>query len=187
MVPTLKHIVGGQRNDIWPAAALCLGLFAGSAASAQTACVQCSGPDQVYRCEATSNQAIPDQAVGWFCVSKIASEHAHESCGVQRGAKVCEGLTVSYVYDENIGTSEPPADDSPKNRTGNDEPATLGEFTKDTVSASAKSAKKAGENIGDAASKAGSATSEAIKNAGSAIGNATKKTLKCLGSALNDC
>ena len=184
MVPILKHITRRLGKDIWPAAAVCLSVFTGLAASAQTACVQCSGPDQVYRCEATADQPIPDQAVGLFCVSKIASDHAHESCGVQRGAKLCGGLSVTYVYDENSGTS---ADTRAPNRTANGEPATLGEFTKDTVSASAKTAKNAGENIGSAASKAGTATTDAIKGAGNAIGNATKKTLKCLGSALNDC
>ena len=166
--------------------AICLAFWA-TPAGAETACVSCSGPDQLYRCEANSDQSIPEQAAGLFCVAKIASEHAHEICAVQRGAKICDGLTVSYTYDENIGAAEPRAASSWQGRTDIDEPKTLGEFTKETVSASAKSAKKAGENIGEAASKAGAATSDAIKGAGSAIGNATKKTLKCLGSALNDC
>lgn len=149
--------------------------------------MRCSGPDQVYACEATSNQRIPQQAAGLFCVAKIASEHAHELCAVQRGGTVCEGMAVTYAYDENFGTSEPADASHWHDRSGIDEPATLGEFTKETASASAKSVKEAGENIGEAASKAGTATSDALKGAGSAIGNATKKTLKCLGSALNDC
>jgi hypothetical protein len=187
VIATLKHIVIGRGTSIWPAAALCLAFLAGTAACAQTACVRCFGPEQVYRCAAVSNEAIADQAVKLFCVAKIASEHAHESCAIQRGVTDCEGLTVSYAYDETIAASTPLVGDGAGNRIGDDEPATLGEFTKDTVSASARSAKKAGENIGAAASKAGTATSEAIKGAGNAIGNATKKTLKCLGSALNDC
>jgi len=190
MVPTLKHIAFPLGKDIWPAAVLCLGIFASSAASAEVACVQCSGPEQLYRCEITADHAIPDQAAGMFCVSKIASVHAHESCAAQRAVTVCGGVSVSYVYDENTGPSAPAADASagnPQGRTANDEPETLTEFTKDTVNASAKSAKNAGENIGNAASKAGAATTDAIKGAGNAIGNATKKTLKCLGSALNDC
>jgi hypothetical protein len=187
MVLTLKHIARRRGQDIWPAATVCLTLLTGSAASAQVACVQCSGPEQIYRCEATADQPIPSQTLGLFCVSRIAGEHAHEICGVQRGATVCGGLPVSYVYDENFGTSADGSGGNAPNRTANDEPATLGEFTKDTVSASAKTAKNAGENIGSAASKAGAATTDAIKGAGNAIGNATKKTLKCLGSALNDC
>ena len=188
MVPTLKHITCPLGKVIWPAAALYLGIFAASGASAEVACVQCSGPDQLYRCEVKVDQAIPDQAVGLFCVSKIASEHAHETCGAQRAATVCGGVPVSFVYDENLGAAS--AVDANWEKTGErtgGEPATLSEFTKNTVDASAKSAKNAGENIGNAASKAGAATTDAIKGAGNAIGNATKKTLKCLGSALNDC
>jgi hypothetical protein len=187
MVAILKHIAGRRGEHIWPAAALWLGLLAGSAACAQIACVQCSGPDQLYRCEATADQPIADLAVGLFCVSRIASEHAHETCGVQRGATVCGGVAVRYVYDENFGASADSGGEAAPNRTANDEPATLGAFTKETVNASAQSAKNAGENIGSAASKAGTATTDAIKGAGNAIGNATKKTLRCLGSALNDC
>jgi hypothetical protein len=166
---------------------MCLALWTGPAAWAETACVRCSGPDQVYACEVTSNEHIPEQAAGLFCVAKIAGEHAHELCGVQRGAKTCDGMAVTYRYDENFGASEPPAASGWQDRAGIDEPATLGEFTKEAVTASAKSAKRAGENIGEAASKASAVTSDALKGAGGAIGNATKKTLKCLGSALNDC
>ena len=186
VVLTLKHIARRRGKYIWPAAAVCLALLTGSAASTQVACVQCSGPEQIYRCEATADQPIPNQTVGLFCVSKIASQHAYEICGVQRGTSVCVGVPLSYVYDENFGTSADGGDSAP-NRTVHGEPATLGEFTKDTVSTSTETAKNAGKTIGSAASKAGAATTDAIKGAGNAIGNATKKTLKCLGSALNDC
>jgi hypothetical protein len=191
MVPTLKHIARRLGKDIWPVAVVSFALLTGSAALAETACVRCFGPEQVYRCEATADQPIPNQAVGLFCVSRIASEHAHEGCGVQRNTTVCGGLSVTYVYNdvynEDLGTSAEDSGDRAPNRKANGEPATLGEFTKDTVKASANSAKNAGENLGNAASKAGTATTDAIKGAGNAIGNATKKTLKCLGSALNDC
>jgi hypothetical protein len=191
MVMILKHIPGRHGEVIWTAAAAGLLCLTASAASEQTACVRCSGPEQVYRCVATAEQPIPDQAVGFFCVSRIASEHSHESCAVQRGAAACDGLSVSYLYDDNAGASPLAADssggDNPASHNANGEPATLGEFTKDTVRASAQSAKTAGENLGSAANKAGTATTDAIKNAGNAIGTATKKTLKCLGSALNDC
>lgn len=187
MVRTLKHIARRLGKDIWPVAVVSFALLTGSAALAETACVRCFGPEQVYRCEATADQPIPNQAVGLFCVSRIASEHAHEGCGVQRNITVCGGLSVTYVYNEDLGASAEDSGDRAPNRKANGEPATLGEFTKDTVKASANSAKNAGENLGNAASKAGTATTDAIKGAGNAIGNATKKTLKCLGSALNDC
>jgi hypothetical protein len=167
-------------------AVLMAALLAGSA-TAQTACVRCFGPEQVYRCEAVSDLPVEENAVGLFCVSRIAADHAHASCAVQRAGDGCEGVQVSYDYGDQQQTGLlPEAAAADETGTGG-EPATLGEFTKDTVDASARGVKKAGENIGNVASKAGSATADAIKDAGDAIGNATKKTLKCLGSALNDC
>ncbi len=68
MVPTLKHIIGRVGQIIWPAATVCLVLLADTAAWAQTACVRCSGPEQVYRCDVSSDGAVTDQAVGFFCL-----------------------------------------------------------------------------------------------------------------------
>jgi hypothetical protein len=154
-------------------------------ALAQSVCVHCTGPDQDYVCNVSAEGFIPAKPIGLFCASKIAGEHSHESCAVQNTPTACTGVEVSYVYraDSPGSLAAEPQDVN----AAPGEPATLGEFTKDTVNASAKSVKKAGENIGEAASNAGSATANAIKGAGNAIGDATKKTLKCLGSALNDC
>ncbi|WP_125461587.1 MULTISPECIES: hypothetical protein [Rhodomicrobium] len=169
-------------------ATLCLLIISVSALSAEGVCVRCTGPDQTYRCDATADHPIANRELGLFCAAKIASERGHDICATQRNATDCDGVAVTYTYEEapGIGLATLPADE-PTGTTKRDEPATLGEFTKDAVSASAKSVKQTGENIGDAASKAGKATTDAIKGAGSAIGNATKKTWNCLGSALNDC
>lgn len=148
--------------------------------SAGTVCVQCYGPEQVYRCEATDDLPIPQNAAGLFCVSRLASEYGHAGCGVRRNAAVCEGVQVSYPYQNH---QEAPAAGGEAAVSGGTEPSTLEEFTKETVDASAESMKKAGESLGNAAST----TADAIKGAGAAIGTATQKTLKCLGSALNDC
>lgn len=163
-------------------------LLAAPAFCDEVACVICTGPDQTYRCEVTGDAATA-ASTGLFCASRIAGEHAHESCAVQRASADCTGLVVTYAYREDgangtAAVAEPPAEPKEVDKS---EPKTLGEFTKDTVEGSAHAVKKAGENIGSAANKAGKATTDAIKGAGTAIGNATKKTLKCLGSALNDC
>lgn len=175
-----------SRPAAWTCAWLGL-LLSATALSAQTACVRCTGPEQTYRCEATADEPIETRALGFFCATRIADEHSHESCATQRGVTDCHGVPVSYVYEQVPGIGMTPDDAAPADPKAGDEPRTLGEFTKDTVSASAKSVKKAGENIGDAASNAGKVTTDALKGAGSAIGNATKKTWNCLGSALNDC
>ena len=161
-----------------------------AAASAQTVCVRCTGPDQTYACTAIADDPVPDAALGLFCVSRIAGEHNHASCSIERSSTSCDGLAVSFDYDENaVPGAAANADPKPETAdTPNDgEPRTLGEFTKETVDASAKAVKKAGENIGESAANAGKAAADAIKSTGKTVGNATKKTLKCLGSALNDC
>jgi hypothetical protein len=158
---------------------------------AGTACVICAGPAQTYRCEVSADNALPPHVTGLYCVSRIAKDHHHASCAAARGQVDCEGIAVSYAYEEGLAPSAaaaPETPDAPDEGGGQKrEPETLHEMTKDSVDASASAVKKAGENIGEAASKAGKATTDALKSAGKAIGDATKKTFKCLGSALNDC
>jgi hypothetical protein len=156
---------------------------------AGTACVICAGPAQTYRCEVSADNALPPHVTGLYCVSRIAEDHHHASCAAARGQVDCEGIAVSYAYEEGLAPSAavPPDGEDAPGEPGNGEPETLHEMTKDSVDASASAVKKAGENIGEAASKAGKATTDALKSAGKAIGDATKKTFKCLGSALNDC
>jgi hypothetical protein len=160
-------------------------------AGAQTSCVRCTSPDATYHCTAGSAEnaeAVPQKAAGLFCAAKVASEFGHQSCATQRESAACDGIAVTYAYDEQTapGASAPRWQESRQpGRKG--EPETLGEFAKDTAEASGEAVKNAGETIGDAAENAGKATTDAIKGAGKAIGDATKKTLKCLGSALNDC
>jgi hypothetical protein len=162
-----------------------------SATLAQTACIRCSGPSELYACQAIADSPISEKTVGLFCAAKIAHDYRHVRCAAQTGAENCPGIKIEYAYEVK------PSPEAEKNRdlrwskpdetVHEQEPETLGEFAAETLDQSAKTIKKAGDNIGDAASKAGKATSETVKNAGQAIGNATKKTLKCLGSALNDC
>jgi len=174
-------------------AALGLALFVISAApgKSQTACVQCTGPETIYACEAVSDEKLSDRAVGFYCASRLARENQHRSCAVQRSATSCLGTPVRLFHEDEshvIPSRETPPDQAAVQRDQKPrEPETLGEFAKDTADASSRALQNAGETIGEAANKAGAATSDALEDAGSAIGDATKKTLKCLGSALNDC
>jgi hypothetical protein len=162
-----------------------------TAAGAQSSCVRCTSPDATYYCTAESAenaQAVSEKAAGLFCAAKVASDYGHQSCATQREATACDGVAVTYAYDERIAPGMNASRwQEPEPTRRKDEPETLGEFAKDTAEASGEAVKKAGETIGDAAENAGKATTDAIKGAGKAIDDATKKTLKCLGSALNDC
>ncbi len=162
-----------------------------TAAGAQSSCVRCTSPDATYHCTAESAEhagAVPEKAAGLFCAARVASEYGHQSCATERGATACDGIAVTYAYDEQAAPgASAPRWQEPEQTRRKDEPETLGEFAKDTAEASGEAVKNAGETIGDAAKNAGKATTDAIRGAGKAIGDATKKTLRCLGSALNDC
>ncbi|MGF1621804.1 MAG: hypothetical protein ACFCUR_14460 [Rhodomicrobiaceae bacterium] len=162
-----------------------------TAAGAQSSCVRCTGPDATYYCTAESAEnadAVSEKAAGLFCAARVASEYGHQICATQREATACDGIPVTYAYDEQAAPGmNAPRWQEPRETRRKNEPETLGEFAKDTAQASGEAVKNAGDTIGDAAKNAGKATTDAIKGAGKAIGDATKKTLKCLGSALNDC
>jgi hypothetical protein len=159
--------------------------LAPASADSEFACVRCTGPDQTYRCKAMSDDPVPAQALGYFCMTQIAREHTHDSCAVVRSAAAqCSGQDVTYVYQDQIGDDRPAiAGQSEPPPAGNVPPATVADMTKGTVD----SAAAAGKAVGDATVKAGKAVGDATVKAGQAVGDATKRTLKCLGSALNDC
>jgi len=143
--------------------ASCWGIGWAASAHADMACVRCGGPDQTYRCQAVSHEAIPAEALRYFCISQIARDHVHQSCAVLRGTSSCEGVEVSYAYQNDAAHAPLTAGANPAGQQVNPagEPATLKEMTRDTVQASVK--------------------------AGKAIGDATKRALRCLGSALTGC
>jgi hypothetical protein len=155
-------------------ALLAVVLLLGAPVRAETlnACVRCTGPDQTYRCNVMSDEAVRSNAVRLFCMSQIAREHVHESCAVLREASPCAGVNVSYVYQDGVGGDPAVAVAGKPGAAAREGPGTLAEMTKPAVEASVN---------------AGKAVGEATVKAGQAVGEATTRTLKCLGSALNGC
>jgi hypothetical protein len=168
-------------------------------ASAQEYCVTCTGPDATYRCSIASEPgtALPPSRGQLFCISELAKKGNHSSCSVGRSqGEPCAGeprtviLTPAAAEElPPIGTTEPvPAGpESPAVADGVPPPAepppptdappqTVEELAKQTVEASGKGIKKAGE-----------AVSEGAKSTGDAVGNAVSKTWKCMTSLFSDC
>lgn len=160
-------------------------------AAERSVCVKCFGPDQVYNCGATTGRPISENELQLFCITRLARDYAHQTCGAERKETQCEGKTIIYAYEsETAFPIKPLTQDAPAiaNEDGKaEEPATLGEFTEQAVRSSKESFSQLGKKFGDAASNAGETTVNSVQNAGKAISHATKKTLKCLGSALSDC
>lgn len=157
-------LISGHRATglaFWVTAGV-LWLGAAAHADSRSACVRCSGPDQTYRCNVMSDETVAADAVRYFCMSQIAREHVHESCAVLRGAASCDGVDLSYVYQDGVDGQAIATGAIPSVSSGdNKEPGTLADITRPAFEASVK--------------------------AGQAVGEATKRTWKCLGSALNGC
>lgn len=160
-------------------------------AAERSVCVKCFGPEQVYNCGATTDRSISERELQMFCISRLALDYAHQTCGVERGETQCEGKTIIYAYESETALPTVPLTNDgsaiAENEVGSGEPATLGEFTKEAVDSSKNTISQVGKKFGDAARDAGETTVNSVQDAGKAISNATQKTLKCLGSALKEC
>ena len=166
-------------------------------ASAQEYCVTCTGPPAVYRCTiaAEAGTAVPPSRGRLLCITELAQSGNHASCSVGRtAAEPCSGepRTVMFtsaaeealppIGEQHPGPAElespaaaegePPPTDPPDEAP----PQTVEELAKETVEASGKGLKKAGEAVSDGA-----------KSTGEAVGNAVSKTWKCMTSLFSDC
>lgn len=152
-------------------------------ASAQEVCVQCEGPVSRYRCTIAEADKVGQfkgrgKAMEYVCVTELARIGRHERCRVNRDAgNVCLGeqrvLSLS-------GPSEAPTEAAANGaveageggRAKNEPPRTLVEAARNTVDLSKKTAKDAGDQIGQA---------------GEAVGGAVKKTWNCLVTLFSAC
>jgi hypothetical protein len=153
-----RRVIGWAISALACPCWLCVAAHAGT----QTACVRCSGPERIYRCNVMSDDTVPSEATRYFCMSQIARDHVHESCSVLRGAASCDGVDVGYVYQDGAGDQPTgSARAAPSAPAEANEPGVLADITRSAVEASIK--------------------------AGQVVGEATKRTWKCLGAALNGC
>ncbi|MGQ0672394.1 MAG: hypothetical protein ACT4N2_05875 [Hyphomicrobium sp.] len=96
----------------------------------------------------------------------------------------------AIVDGTNVDGVPAPGEDAPPKRV----PQTVEELAGDTLEASKKGLKSAGQTVADTAKKAGDAVSDTAKSAGetigeagSAVGNAAKKTWNCVTSLFQSC
>lgn len=186
--------------------ALALGIvgFTGHALGESGYCVSCSGPDQTYLCEVTSETVNPsDQAAKLFCVIQLAKIYGHSACSVksQSGA-ACPGVrqTLSYTGQADEGFAGGTRDGAaPQSAEGNPlppdappgaqeaekpkEPGTLVDLTKQAVEQSGEQLKKAGKAVGDATKKTGSFVKENTVKAGETVKEAAKSTGEVVSNA----
>jgi hypothetical protein len=173
-------------------------LLAGPAA-AQEYCVACSEPGALYRCVIEGAQPGGSQSLQMLCVTTMARQGGHATCGVKRGTVFdCNGILkrIPWVASEvprgpGAGevlpwTSQPtpaaepaaaptPAGPAPPPAAPPDPdqpPQTVLEMAKRANEDTARQMKKAGETF---------------QKAGETMKEATKKTWDCLVSLFKRC
>jgi hypothetical protein len=164
-----------------------------SLASAQEYCVTCTGPAAQYRCLIGGHPSVAalTSRGQLLCITELAKIGPHASCSVGRPTSgVCGGepRTVMFpsaadpeaapvtqwrpettkvtVAPATVQALKEPVAPSPA------PPQTVEELAKETVTASGKGLKKAGEAVSDTAQSAG---------------NVVTKTWHCLSSFFSDC
>ena len=179
--PAMRSGVGGLAIS---ASALLLSAAVAMSQSPQRteACVTCSGPDAVYRCEVESadGKPISPERAQLFCIARLAKEGAHETCAVRRRDKAeCVGLAKRFAYDGTLlgldaKPAEPPIEKAlpPKDQAKAKEPATVVEASKDAVEASKRNLTTINKTVTESAEKTKSAA---------------KSTWHCVKSFFSDC
>ncbi len=166
-------------------------------ASAQEYCVTCTEPDAKYRCTVRDEAGFTARTSRGqlLCISELARTGHHGSCSVGRTTdEPCEGELRTVMFpigadavppplaEPQPGTASPDVQDAqeatrqPPEPPAEGPPQTVEELAKQTVEASEKGLKKAGETVTDTA-----------KSTGKAVGNAVSKTWNCLTTLFSDC
>jgi hypothetical protein len=147
---------------------------------AQEYCVACSEPAAVYRCVIDGARPGGGQSLQMLCVTTMAKEGKHGTCGIKRGTVFdCDGPVKRVPWSRADLSVETPGSSTAATKPEPDPkepPKTLFEMTKRANEQTAEQIKQANENM-----------KESVKSTGDAIGNATKKTWDCLTSLFKQC
>jgi hypothetical protein len=178
----------GQPASIF-LAALCCALAA--QAEAQEYCVACTGPNAVYRCVIDGAQPGGSQPLQMMCITTMAKEGGHATCGIKRGTVFdCDGPVKRIPW----AALNAPAQPAPSQQSAvqplapstapaaspkpdpQEPPQTVLEMAKRANEKTAEQMKKANENM-----------KESARSTGEALAKATKKTWECVSSFFTRC
>jgi hypothetical protein len=143
-------------------------------ADAQEFCVACTEPTAVYRCVIEGARPGGGQPLQVLCVTTMAREGKHATCGIKRGTVFdCDGPVKRVPW----SAAELPVE-APGTATAADKPEPDPNEPPRTI---VEMVKRANEQ------KASDAARNPPKSPGEAIGDATKKSWDCLTSLFKEC
>lgn len=140
--------------------------------SAQEYCVACTEPTAVYRCVIEGARPGGSQPLQMLCITAMAKEGRHATCGVKGGTVFdCDGPVKRVPW---AAYNDP--------GPGEREPAKA-----PPAQAAAKDPKQPPETVEEMARRANEKTAEQAKAFGQTVGDATKKTWRCIASLFTRC
>ncbi len=154
-------------------------------AGAQEFCVACSEPNAVYRCVIDGAKPGGGQSLQMLCVTTLAREGRHATCGVKRGTVFdCDGPVkrVPWV----ALNSAPPSDGAqapPQPASGAPRP----EPSANPAPTPAPAPEGPPQTMVELAKRANEQTVQQMKKAGDTVKEATKKTWDCMVSLFTRC
>jgi hypothetical protein len=173
-VPRFAGLIGAVSGALacWPA----------GGASAQEYCVACSEPAALYRCVIEGAQPRGGQSLQMLCVTAMAREGGHATCGVKRGTVFeCDGPVkrVPWTALETAPAQPAPAQPQPAHKP---QPAA-------TPAAPPPGAEQENppQTVLEMAKRANEKTVEQMKKAGDTVKDATRKTWDCMLSLFTRC
>ena len=173
----------GCRHGLWLGALIAMEV---GPAAGQDYCVVCSEPAGIYRCVIEGAQPRGGQSLQMLCVTAMAKEGRHATCGVKRGTVFeCDAAVKRIPWAAlEVGpepeTPQSPAMQPPPKPVPTAAPAPAPEAPPQTM---VDLAKQANEKTVEQMKKAG----ESVKQAGDSVKQATKKTWDCVFSFFTRC
>jgi hypothetical protein len=152
-------------------AGLALGAALTAPLSAQEYCVACTEPAGVYRCVIEGARPGGSQPLQMLCITAMAKEGQHGTCGVKGGTVFdCDGPVkrVPWAAYNDPGPAQAPAKAPPPQ-------------------SAAKDPKQPPGTVEEMARRANEKSAEQAKAFGQTVGDATKKTWRCIASLFTHC
>jgi hypothetical protein len=146
-------------------------------AAAQEYCVACTEPPAVYRCVIDGARPGGSQPLQMLCITAMAKEGQHATCGVKGGTVFdCNGPVKRVPWTAYNTPQEPVSPPPAAPKDPNQPPETVEEMAKQANKKTVEQIQKTNENI-----------KQQAQSLGEKVGDATKKTWRCISSLFTRC
>jgi hypothetical protein len=158
-------------------------------AEAQEYCVSCSEPKALYRCVIEGAQPRGGQSLQMLCVTAMAKDGGHATCGVKRGTVFeCDGAVKRVPWAAlNVPQQPEAAPPQPRATETAPKPEPPANPPPTAAPAATPGPEAPPQTVLELAKRTNEKTAEQMKKAGDTVKDATKKTWDCMLSLFTRC